>query len=189
VLCTLASLARITAEWAQSRDFLAAFPLLPEALEGAANLGLSLDDQVLQGISHAYVLSRGLGFGAAVELALKLKETSGIHAEAFSTAEVRHGPREIVDKKFLVVALGIPGSGAEDVAKAAAELESQGARVLLIGPVELGSRFALPKAPDNRLAPLLALQMLYPWIARSAQALGRNPDQPKVLKTKIVETV
>jgi glutamine---fructose-6-phosphate transaminase (isomerizing) len=189
VLCTLAGLARLAAEWAGEAAFLEAFASLPAALEKAGEIGTGLDENRLQGVSHAFVLSRGLGFGAAEELALKLKETSGIHAEAFSTAEVRHGPREIVDKKFLVIALALPGSGGEDVAKAAGELAAQGARVLLVGPAECGAHFVLPPAPDARLSPLLALQMLYPWIARSALALGRNPDQPRVLKSKVVETV
>jgi glucosamine--fructose-6-phosphate aminotransferase (isomerizing) len=189
VLCTLTGIARITAEWSEDRVFLRSLEALPEALSLAAQAGALLDEGLLRGIGHAFIISRGLGHGAALELALKLKETSGIHAEAFSTAEVRHGPREIVDKEFLVIALALPGSGEADVLAASAELKAQGARVLLLGRSGLGETFTLPALPDNRLAPLVALQLLYPWIARCAVSLGRNPDKPKTLADKVIKTV
>ena len=52
----------------------------------------------------AFVLGRGATFAIADEAALKLKETCAIHAEAFSAAEVLHGPAEIVAPGFLVLA-------------------------------------------------------------------------------------
>ena len=50
------------------------------------------------------MLGRGATFAIAAEAALKLKETCAIHAEAFSSAEVLHGPAEIVTPGFPVVA-------------------------------------------------------------------------------------
>jgi glutamine---fructose-6-phosphate transaminase (isomerizing) len=189
VLCTLAGIARLTAEWAEDRALLAALQALPDTLRDAAATGTAFDERLLQGVSHAFVLSRGLGFGAATELALKFKETCGVHAEAFSTAEVRHGPREIVNKDYLVIALALPGSGEADVLAAASEMRSQGARVLVVGQPGSGQSFALPAIPDPRLAPLVALQLMYPWIARAARALGRDPDKPKTLASKVIKTV
>lgn len=189
VLCTLAGIARITAEWTQDETLQAGLSKLPPVLKRAAELGSALDEKVLSTVSQAFVLSRGLGYGAATELALKFKETCGIHAEAFSTAEVRHGPREIVNKNFLVIALALPGSGENDVLAAASELRAQGAKVILVGAASGEGCFQLPAAPDPRLAPLVALQLLYPWIARSAVALGRNPDKPKTLSGKVIKTV
>ena len=189
VLCTLTGIARLTAEWAEDAALLAAIRKLPDSLREAAAVGAAYDDRLLQGVSHAFVLSRGLGFGAATELALKLKETCGVHAEAFSTAEVRHGPREIVNKDYLIIALALPGSGEADVLSAATEMRVQGARVLVVGQPGSGQNFALPAFPDSRLAPLIALQLLYPWIARCARALGRDPDRPKTLPSKVIKTI
>jgi fructoselysine-6-P-deglycase FrlB-like protein len=183
VLCTLTAIARLTAEWTQDKKFLAGVENLPNVLENAFAAGLALDPKILSGVSSAYVLSRGLGLSSALETALKLKETCGIHAEAFSTAEVRHGPREIVDDGFMVIALALPGSGREDVLAAAQELKAQGARVM---PIDLA---AIPEAADPRLSPLIVLQMMYPWLARSSQALGFDPDRPKTLKSKVIHTV
>ena len=183
VLCTLTAIARLTGEWTQDQEFLGRLNGLPAVLDNAYLAGLQLDTGLLSGVSSAYVVSRGLGFSSALEIALKLKETCGIHAEAFSTAELRHGPREIVDDEFMVIALALPGSGREDVIAAANEMKAQGSRVMLI---DLGS---IPEAHDPRLSPLIALQLIYPWLARSSQALGFDPDRPKTLKSKVIHTV
>ena len=50
--------------------------------------------------ANLYVVGRGLGLGAAQETALKCKETCGLHAEAFSSAELRHGPYTLLGPKF-----------------------------------------------------------------------------------------
>lgn len=189
VLCTNTAIARLTAEWTQDEKMLKALEELPEVLGQAVEQGLRFDEKLLQGISSVYVISRALGMGAAHEIALKIKETCGLHAEPFSAAEVRHGPREIVNENFAVIALAIPGSGQEDVLKIAEELRAQGAKVLTVAPPAAHPTFPLPDARDPRLLPIIALQMLYPWLARCSVALGRDPDKPKRLLSKVIHTV
>jgi glutamine---fructose-6-phosphate transaminase (isomerizing) len=183
VLCTLVALARLIGEWAHDKELLRGLGELPDVMEAAFGMGLKLDDQIMNEISSVYVLSRGLGLCTALETALKLKETCGVHAEAFSTAEVRHGPREIVNNDFLVLALALPGSGEQDVVRAAEELRAQGARVMLI------DKTCVPSFREPRLSPLVYLQLLYPWLVRSSKALGHDPDQPKTLKSKVIKTI
>lgn len=189
VLCTKTAIARLAGEWSQDQGLLSALRELPDVLSRAVDLGGGLDDRLLRDVSNVFVLSRGLGFGAAHEISLKIKETCGLHAEAFSTAEVRHGPREIVDQKYAIIALALPGSGQEDVIAAAKELQTQGAKVLLLAPSTASPTFALPEMRDSRLAPIVALQVLYPWLARVSKALGRDPDRPKTLKSKVIQTI
>lgn len=188
VLCTKTAIARIAAEWSQDQKMLKSFTELPEVLSLAAESGLSLDPHLLQGVSNVYVISRALGAGAAFEVSLKIKETCGLHAEAFSSAEVRHGPREIVNQNFAVIALALPGSGQDDVIAISKELEGQGARLISVGPKSINPTFAMPEISDHRLQPIVALQLLYPWFARVSQALGRNPDRPERLKSKVIHT-
>jgi glucosamine--fructose-6-phosphate aminotransferase (isomerizing) len=177
VIATMTAIARLCAEWADDAALRTALDGLPDVLERAAALPLSAE---LAGVSHVYVISRALGYSVAVEVALKLKETCALHAEAFSAAEVLHGPREIVDERFVVIAVPLPGSGDDDVRGAARELESQGARIIMVDDV--------PATADPRLAPIVALQRLYPWIARTSVALGRDPDRPRTLKSKVIKT-
>ena len=55
--------------------------------------------------TNLFVVGRGFGLGIAQEAALKLKETCGLHAEAFSAAEVKHGPMALVRRGFPVLML------------------------------------------------------------------------------------
>lgn len=183
VLCTLTAMARIVAEWSEDTKLKSALNELPATLTKAFQLGLQMDERVLKGVTNAYVLSRGLGHFSALEIALKFKETCGVHAEGFSAAEVRHGPREIVNKDFVVLALAVPGSGHDDVVQAAEELRAQGARVVLV------DQKSLPAFPEPKLLPIVMLQMIYPWLTRSAIALGFDPDRPKTLKSKVIKTI
>lgn len=188
VICTMTSVARLVAEWAQDESLQKGLVQLPESLRSACEAGVVASDRLLDGFTHVYVLSRGLGLSAALETALKLKETCGLHAEAFSSAEVRHGPREIVDGKFLVLALALPGPSEQDIVASARELEAQGARVVFVGPRDISGSLALPAMADFRLAPIAALELVYAWLARSSKALGRDPDHPKTLLNKIIKT-
>ena len=182
VLCSLAVVARLVALWAGDEPLLADLATLPDHLAAAAAAGMAAPSLPVEADTPVFVVARGPGLAIAQEIALKLKETCGLQAEAFSAAELRHGPREIVDERFLVLALALPGPGQADVRAAARELAAQSARVLVIAPDE-----AAETAPDRRLAPLLALQTLYPVIARTAEALGRDPDRPARL-AKVTRT-
>ena len=181
VLCSLAVTARLLAAWSADEALLDGLATLPDHLEAAAAAGLEAEPLPVQPDTPAFIVARGQGLAVAQEVALKLKETCGLHAEAFSAAELRHGPREIVGRRFLVLALALPGPGQEDVRAAARELRAQGARVAVIEP-DAGA-----EAPHHRLVPLLALQTLYPVIARTAVALGRDPDRPERL-AKVTRT-
>ncbi|MDI9653951.1 SIS domain-containing protein, partial [Burkholderia cenocepacia] len=67
------------------------------------------DDHPLDARERRDVIGRGLGLAIAQEAALKLKETSGIQAEAFSSAEVRHGPMELIDRDYPLLVFAPPG--------------------------------------------------------------------------------
>ena len=199
VLCSMVVVAKLTAEWSEDAKLKVALVNLPKSLDSAIALGLKLDATLLADVSDAFILSRALGECAAREMALKLKETCGIHAEGFSTAEVRHGPREIVGPRFLVIALALPGSGEREIIEVAMELLKQGANVLIFASKSVCEEqakkssstakfFELPPCDDDRLMPIACLQMLFPWLARAAAALGRNPDQPRHLPSKVVKT-
>ena len=69
-----------------------------------------------------YVIGRGIGLGIAQEAALKFKETCGLHAEAFSSAEVRHGPMAIVRAGFPVLTFAQNDETPDGVKSLATEL-------------------------------------------------------------------
>jgi glucosamine--fructose-6-phosphate aminotransferase (isomerizing) len=194
VLCSLSAIALLIAEWTEDAGLNESLRELPATLDEACRRGMRIDENLLHGMKNAFVLSRALGQSAALETALKLKEVCGIHAEAFSAAEVRHGPREVVDSGYVVIALALDGSGAADIIAAARELFDQGAKVILfcseksrVTP-EFGHVIILPEVSDSRIAPIVVLQMIYAWLARASVSLGRDPDRPKTLKSKTIIT-
>ena len=185
VLCSMAVIQAILTDVAQVPALHAALAALPRDLTVAAGASSNVPVDDLASAQQCFVLGRGAGLSAASEIALKLKETCGLPAEALSGAEVRHGPREVVGPCFLVIALAIPGPTEADVRMAAFELAGQGAKVIMIG-TNAADLWRLPPV-DQVNAPLAALQLAYPAIARAAALRGHDPDRPQTL-SKVTST-
>jgi glutamine---fructose-6-phosphate transaminase (isomerizing) len=130
----------------------------------------------------AVCLARGFAFTVALEAALKLKETTGIWAEGFSTADLRHGPKAAV-AGFPVIAFHGGGPLAGDVAELEAELEARGEAVISVGETGL-----LPAiVPSEELSPLTLVLPAQILAERLARLRGRDPDRPPGL-TKVTPT-
>ncbi len=131
------------------------------------------------------MLGRGPGLAAAQEAALKFKETCGLHAEAYSAAEVRHGPMALVGPGFPVLAFAQPDDSAAGTLALAQEFRARGARVWVAA--EHGD-LPVAAAPHPLCAPLLAIQSFYRAINALALRRGHDPDVPPHLN-KVTETV
>lgn len=184
-LASLAAVAALVSGWSGCSRLRAALERLPGDLAAAAALDWSQLTPFLHAARSMYVLGRGYGLGIAQEMALKMKEACGIHAEAFSAAEVRHGPMALVAPGFPVLALAGSDAAGASVREVAGDFRDMGARVALIGSAA-GDLPAL--ASHAALEPLLALQSFYPAAARLAIARGRDPDAPPHL-TKVTRTL
>ncbi len=106
---------------------------LPATLEAAWALDWSAALRPLTRAEHLYVVGRGAGLAVAQEAALKLKETCGLHAEAFSAAEIRHGPMALVGAGFPVLAFVPSDESREGVEDIVTDLRAEGASVLAVG--------------------------------------------------------
>jgi glutamine---fructose-6-phosphate transaminase (isomerizing) len=180
--------AQLVAFWQRDPLLVDALRVLPEALGTAAALDWSPAVEVLRDAQRMFVIGRGLGLAVAQEAALKLKETSGIQAEAFSSAEVRHGPMELIDRDYPLLVFAPRGPEQAGLIRLAADMRARGARVLLAAPAGV-SDADLPLATTKHvvLDPIAAIQSFYVMAAELAGARGRDPDQPRYLN-KITET-
>jgi glucosamine--fructose-6-phosphate aminotransferase (isomerizing) len=180
---------QLLAEWQQDTALLAALTDLPQAMAGALTLDWSPLAARLARAQQAYVIGRGPAFAIACEAALKLKETCGLHAEAYSAAEVLHGPSAIVKAHFPVLALAVEDAAATGVAQTAARLAAQGADVFITGSMVTGAT-TLPAGPSTHpiLAPLLLGVAFYSFVEGLARRRGFDPDTPPYLN-KVTETV
>jgi len=184
----LAGLA-LLAEWQQDNDLRAALEALPEALAQAVACDWSVLAGRLVRAQSLYVLGRGPAYAVAAEAALKCKETSGLHAEAYSAAEVLHGPAAIVQAGFPVLALAVDDAALEGVQQTAARLAGQGADVFLTAGTAAGAT-RLPGVGGLHplVAPLVLVAAFYAFVEGLARRRGFDPDTPPHLR-KVTETL
>ncbi|CAG9270335.1 glutamine--fructose-6-phosphate transaminase [Paraburkholderia unamae] len=187
-IAMLAMAAQLVGFWQRDTAFLAAVRALPDALDRAGTLDWSKAVDELRDVKQMIVIGRGPGLAIAQEAALKLKETSGIQAEAFSSAEVRHGPMELIDRDYPLLVFAPRGPEQAGLIEFARDMEKRGARVLLAAPADVpGAALPLETAADAALDPIAAILSFYVMAAGLAAARGRNPDEPRYLN-KVTET-
>ncbi|MFN3825211.1 MAG: SIS domain-containing protein [Pseudorhodobacter sp.] len=179
----------LLAEWRQDAALRAAIAALPEALATAVTLDWSPLSARLARAQSAFVLGRGPAYATACEAALKFKETCGIHAEAYSAAEVLHGPAAIVQAQFPVLALGVDDAALPQLCATAERLAAQGADVFVTG-ADVPGCTRLPSVGGLHpiVAPLLNMATFYAFIETLARRRGLDPDTPPHLR-KVTETV
>lgn len=183
-IVSLVAAAAIVASWLDDAEFRGALSALPEQLRAAARSEWPEFAGQLAKVESLYVLGRGPSLPIAAETALKLKETCAIHAEAYSAAEVMHGPLELVGEGFHVLAYAQRDASLRSTTDAIVKLRAAGARVLVVG--QGGLPVTAPAHP--LLEPILMLQSAYLAIEELARLRGRNPDAPRMLR-KVTETV
>ena len=175
--------------WLQDKALLAALDSLPQVLEQAVHTDWSPLLGALDNHQSLYVLGRGPAFAIASEAALKFKETSSIHAEAYSAAEVIHGPARIVERHFPVLVLAARDAAEASVADVAERLAGQGARVFITS-VNAQSAERLPFAASGHpITDALALiATFYGFVEALSRRRGFDPDHPPYLN-KVTQTV
>ncbi|WP_035538104.1 SIS domain-containing protein [Paraburkholderia hospita] len=180
--------AQLVAHWQKDEALLDGLKSLPDALRRAGALDWSKAVDELRGAERMIVIGRGLGLAIAQEAALKLKETSGIQAEAFSSAEVRHGPMELIDRDYPLLVFAPRGPEQAGLLQLARDMQARGARVLLAAPDDVSeATLPLVSTAHAALDPIAAILSFYVMAAGLAAARGRNPDSPRHLM-KVTET-
>lgn len=187
-LASLAAIARLVASWTEDPSLGGALEQLPDLMDQSWAMDWSPGLDEIGSAENLYVIGRGLGLGAAQEVALKCKETCGIHAEAFSSAELRHGPYTLLKKGFPALLLAQADATRPGIEALAMELGRRGVPVLLAGGNAAGSVLLPTIASLPELGPILLVQSAYRMIASLAVRRGLDPDRPPHLH-KITETV
>ena len=143
----------------------------------------------LEGDSSLFILGRGPSFAIASEAALKFKETCGMHAEAYSAAEVMHGPLALVTTGFPVLALAARDRSEPSMVETAEALKAKQAAVFITSD-KAGKAVRLSFAATGHpiTDPLALIVSFYAFVEAFARHRGLNPDEPRNLK-KVTETV
>lgn len=141
--------------------------------------------------AHALFIGRGVFYPVALEGALKLKEISYIHAEAYPGGELKHGPLALVDKNMPVVAIVPHDALIEKIKSNLQEISARGGELVIFSdaPVELNGKdpanFMKVPSCGAWIAPIvytIPLQLLAYYVAI---AKGTDVDQPRNLAKSV----
>ena len=144
-------------------------------------------------IDDTIVIGRGYSFPFALEAALKLKETSLIHAEGYSSAELLHGPIAIAKENYPFIIFCNKDQSYDSIIDVIKKINKTKSKVFLISnanidkPVKANIYINLNNSIHPILDPLLIMQYFYLLAAHISIEKGLNPDKPgnifKVTKT------
>jgi glucosamine--fructose-6-phosphate aminotransferase (isomerizing) len=175
-------------------DHLSALRALPVALNAALDMSGSIKGAArkLSEATDVLFLGRGLMYPLALEAALKLKEISYIHAEAYASGELKHGPIALIDKTMPVVVMA-PRDGLFDkTVSNMQEVMARGGKVMLITDAEGAEEasdqtwqvIVMPRV-DPVLTPILYALPAQLLAYHTAVAKGTDVDQPRNLAKSV----
>ena len=138
-----------------------------------------------------FFIGRQFDSATALESALKLKEVSYMHSEAFAAGELKHGPIALIDDKALVVAIASEPKLYEKIGSNMVEVKSRGATVLVITPDNSGAFdgktdeiFKIPEC-SSTLVSLLTIIPAQLFAYYCAIQRGFDPDKPRNLAKSV----
>jgi len=187
-ISSLTAVIQILSHWLNDDSLATALEQAPGLLQEAWECDWSPGVEAISGTQDLFVLGRGLGLGTAYEAALKFKEVCGLHAEAFSSAEVLHGPVTIARGDFPVLVLAQNDACFPGISELVENLAQRDVRLITAG-VGHERAINLP-APAGHpvIEPILRIQSFYRMANALSVRLGLNPDSPPYLN-KVTSTL
>jgi glucosamine--fructose-6-phosphate aminotransferase (isomerizing) len=182
---------RISAE--READLLHDLRRLPSALAGALQVELQVRkwaQRLAQG-EHALFLGRGIHYPIAMEGALKLKEISYIHAEAYAAGELKHGPLALVDARMPVIAIAPRDALLEKLKSNLQEVRARGGELYVTADEDAGladgDGIHVIRLPDRAgmLSPILHTIPLQLLAYHAALERGTDVDKPRNLAKSV----
>lgn len=187
-IASLSASAHLVGSWKNDSSLLAGLKQLPEDLKKAQSCDWSPAIDTLQDAKRIMVVGRGFGLSLALEAALKFKETCSIQAEAFSAAEIKHGPQALIENGYPLIVFANRGPALHSMLELAEDMRLRGAKVILAAPSFVKEKdLTIQSASCEDLDILTAAQSFYLMIEELSRSLGLNPDEPKHL-SKVTKT-
>ncbi|MGN7292809.1 SIS domain-containing protein [Rhizobium sp. SAFR-030] len=178
----------ILAAWKGDAALTRAVQDLPNQLGRALTLDWSMLVEPLSSADSLYMLGRGPTLAIASEAALKCKETCELHAEAYSSAEVLHGPVSLVADSFPIIAFAGRDKAEASIAETASKMAAKKASVYLTSSKGDGPTVLPFVETGHPLTDALCLIIpYYGMVEALSRSRGFNPDKPAALK-KVTET-
>ena len=166
---------------------------LPELIEAVLNMSGQIEELAwaLDGRNHILFLGRGLHYPIALEGALKMKEISYVHAEAYPAGELKHGPLALVDEDMPVIAIAPSGQLLQKIMSNLEEVRARGGQLFVLADDEnitkngFEKSLILPPGLTTLQSPVvytIPLQLLAYFVALHK---GNDVDQPRNLAKSV----
>ena len=178
----------------KEQDYIQKILTLPQQMEALLADTNEIDKaaEALASYSNILYLGRGIAYPLALEGALKLKEISYIHAEAYAAGELKHGPLALIDENMPVVVIAPSNDLFDKTLTNLREVASRGGKVLLISDKEgiekskdfIQHSITMPEI-DPLLMPLLYSLPLQLLAYKISVIKGTNIDQPRNLAKSV----
>lgn len=178
---------------AQEQALINNIKTVPDLIQSALKLNTAIEEMapMFSEKHHSLFLGRGIQYPIAMEGALKLKEISYIHAEAYPSGELKHGPLALVDKDMPVIAVAPSDSLLEKLKSNLQEVRARGGELFIFQDEQAGMQqehdvhvLNMPKA-DELIAPILYTIPLQLLSYHVAIIKGTDVDQPRNLAKSV----
>jgi len=187
-IASLGASAQLISTWSQDNNLLQALDYLSDDLKISQQYDWSNVIPHFVNAKRIMVVGRGFGLSLALEVALKFKETCGIQAEAFSAAEIKHGPQALIEEGYPLFILATRGPALVSMLELAHDMKNRGAKVILAAPDFVKEKdLTIHSTHAEELDIISAAQSFYLMIEALSLAKGLNPDEPKHL-SKVTKT-
>lgn len=156
--------------------------LRPDFIAKVKKLALRLKND-----DHIFVIGRGLSYATTLEVTIKLKETSLVHAEGFAGGELKHGPIALIEKGTPCIIIAPNDETYDAIISNAQELKARGGYIIGIGPNENNVYDEFLKTDDLEEATILP-QVVISQLLSYYLALVRgveDPDKPRNLAKSV----
>jgi glutamine---fructose-6-phosphate transaminase (isomerizing) len=166
---------------------------IPDKMQQVLDIedSIAVEAEKLANYQHIYYIARGINYPIAMEGALKMKEISYIHAEAYAAGELKHGPFALLDKNTPVVALVSQDSNYEAMLTSIKEIQSRGAPVYAIAGEDddeiqdLADYTIRVPVTDSLFSPLINTVCVQLLAYFAAKKLGCPIDFPRNLAKSV----
>lgn len=177
----------------RGRELVEELKALPGKIQNILDRGSELRNmaEILKNYQSILYLGRGINYPVALEAALKMKEVSYIHAEAYSAGSLKHGPLALISEDMPSVFICTSGDYQEKTISNIQEVKARGGKVFVISNYsdnnleKLADEIFIVPESDQAISPLLTIVPCQLLGYYTALALGRDIDQPRNLAKSV----
>ncbi len=182
-------LALLVAYWSDNKKMMDELNQIPKELQKVLKLEKKIIEKVqrYRYMENCFVLARGMNYPMALESALKIQETTYVHANGYAISDFHHGPFAMIAEGIPVIIFAPDGPSLDDAKEMIEKLREAGAEIILVTNDKNIDNydditFSIPDAESDMITPFYNVCWAQMFACHLSLAKGMNPDSPRGLK-------